>query len=49
MQLTRAYAAIANRGRMPTPRLVSRVGGDDVPLGASVTVMRPATATPPPA
>lgn len=44
MQLTRAYAAIANRGRMPAPRLVSRVGADDVPAAASVPVMRPATA-----
>lgn len=44
MQLTRAYAAVANGGVMTTPRVVDRIGGVPVPPGESRRIMSPRTA-----
>jgi cell division protein FtsI/penicillin-binding protein 2 len=43
-QLTRAYAAIANGGRLVTPHLVSRIGDEDVEVPPAPRVLNRKTA-----
>jgi cell division protein FtsI/penicillin-binding protein 2 len=45
MQMVSAYAAIGNRGVMPTPHLVERIGGRTLPVRKGERIVSKRTAT----